>query len=161
MAIQAGAGVPAQRSSGSGNLAELVSVILDKGIVIDAWARVSVIGIEILTVEARVVVSSVDTYLRYAEAIGLTALAAAPGQQGQGAAGGQQGASQQQELPSRDEVRGYLEDHPEGVDLGEMQAYFDTPREELAGIVQDLVDDREAREDQERYFPANGDEQEA
>jgi hypothetical protein len=156
MAIQAGAGTPAQRSSGSGNLAELVSVILDKGIVIDAWARVSVIGIEILTVEARVVVSSVDTYLRYAEAIGLTALAAAPGQQGQ-AAGGQQGASQQQ-LPSRDEVMGYLEDHPEGVDLGEMQAYFDAPREELAGIVQDLVDDREAREDQEQYFPASGEE---
>src|ERR671933_1265419 len=158
--------MPAQRSGGvqkmggASGLADVLQVVLEQGIVVDAWARVSVIGIEILTVEARVVVASVDTYLRYAEAIGLTALAAAPGQQGQGAAGGQQGASQQQELPSRDEVRGYLEDHPEGVDLGEMQAYFDTPREELAGIVQDLVDDREAREDQERYFPANGDEQE-
>ena len=51
--------------------------ILDKGIVIDAWVRISVIGIEVLAIEARVVVASVETYLRYAEAIGLTANAAA------------------------------------------------------------------------------------
>src|SRR5918911_665054 len=67
-----------QRTAGSSSLAELLNIILDKGIVIDAWARVSVVGIEILTIEARVVVASVETYLRYAEAIGLTALAAAP-----------------------------------------------------------------------------------
>lgn len=65
-------------SSGSGTLAEVIDLILDKGIVIDAWVRVSLVGIEILTVEARVVIASVDTYLRYAEAIGLTATAAAP-----------------------------------------------------------------------------------
>jgi len=68
---------PVQRQPGPGSLAELINVILDKGIVIDAWARVSVVGIEILTIEARVVVASVETYLRYAEAIGLTALAIA------------------------------------------------------------------------------------
>jgi hypothetical protein len=59
-------------------LAEVVDRILDKGIVIDAWAKVSLVGIELLSVEARVVIASVETYLKYAEAIGLTAAAAAP-----------------------------------------------------------------------------------
>jgi len=56
-------------SPSSSSLAEVLDRILDKGIVIDVWARVSVVGIEILTVEARVVVASVDTYLHYAEEI--------------------------------------------------------------------------------------------
>jgi len=46
--------------------------ILDKGIVIDAWVRVSLVGIDLITVEARVVVASIDTYLRYADALGLS-----------------------------------------------------------------------------------------
>jgi gas vesicle structural protein len=50
-------------------LADVIDVILDKGIVIDAYVRVSLIGIEILTVDARIVVASVDTYLRFAEAV--------------------------------------------------------------------------------------------
>jgi hypothetical protein len=50
-------------------LAEVVDRILDKGIVVDAWARVSLVGIEILTIEARVVAASVDTFLHYAEEI--------------------------------------------------------------------------------------------
>jgi hypothetical protein len=50
------------------SLADVVEVILDKGLVIDAYARVSVVGIELLTIDARMVVSSVDTYLRFAEA---------------------------------------------------------------------------------------------
>jgi gas vesicle structural protein len=60
-----------QKSTNSSSLAEVIDRILDKGIVIDAFARVSVVGIEILTVEARVVIASVDTWLRYAEAVGL------------------------------------------------------------------------------------------
>jgi hypothetical protein len=67
-----------QRTSDSGGLAEIVERILDKGIVIDAWVKVSLVGIEVLTIEARVVVASVETYLKYAEAVGLTASAAAP-----------------------------------------------------------------------------------
>jgi len=51
------------------SLAEVLDRILDKGIVVDLWARVSLIGIEILTVEARVVVAGVDTFLHYAEEI--------------------------------------------------------------------------------------------
>jgi hypothetical protein len=50
-------------------LADVLEVILDKGIVIDAYVRVSLIGIEILTIDARIVVASVDTYLRFAEAV--------------------------------------------------------------------------------------------
>jgi hypothetical protein len=56
-------------------LAEVIDRILDKGIVIDAWVRVSLLGLELLTVEARVVVAGVETYLKYAEAVGLTASA--------------------------------------------------------------------------------------
>jgi len=67
-----------EKTMGSSSLAEVVDRILDKGIVIDAWVRVSLVGIELLAVEARVVIASVETYLKYAEAIGLTASAAAP-----------------------------------------------------------------------------------
>jgi gas vesicle structural protein len=49
------------------SLAEVLDRILDKGIVVDVWARVSLVGIEILTVESRVVVASVDTFLHYSE----------------------------------------------------------------------------------------------
>jgi hypothetical protein len=49
-------------------LADVVEVILDKGLVIDAYVRVSLVGIELLTIDARIVIASVDTYLRFAEA---------------------------------------------------------------------------------------------
>ncbi len=51
-------------------LADVIEVILDKGLVIDAYVRVSLIGIELLTIDARIVIASVDTYLRFAEAVG-------------------------------------------------------------------------------------------
>ncbi len=51
------------------SLAEVLDRILDKGIVVDLWVRVSLVGIELLTIEARVVVASVDTFLHYAEEI--------------------------------------------------------------------------------------------
>jgi gas vesicle structural protein len=54
---------------GGGSLAEVIDIILDKGLVIDAYVRVSLIGIEILTIDARIVIASVDTYLRFAEAV--------------------------------------------------------------------------------------------
>ncbi|MDD5496929.1 MAG: gas vesicle structural protein GvpA [Atribacterota bacterium] len=64
-----------EKSMASSSLAEVLDRILDKGVVVDVWARVSLVGIEILSVEARVVVASVETYLKYAEAVGLTATA--------------------------------------------------------------------------------------
>ncbi|MBB4686237.1 gas vesicle structural protein GvpA [Amycolatopsis jiangsuensis] len=57
-----------QRGPGTGNLYDILELILDKGLVIDAFVRVSLVGIELLTVDARIVVASVDTYLRFAEA---------------------------------------------------------------------------------------------
>ncbi len=65
-----------EKSIASSSLAEVVDRILDKGIVIDAYVRVSLVGIELLAIEARIVVAGVDTYLKYAEAVGLTAGAA-------------------------------------------------------------------------------------
>ena len=62
-----------EKTIGSTSLAEVVDRILDKGIVVDAWVRVSLVGIELLAIEARIVVASVDTWLKYAEAVGLTA----------------------------------------------------------------------------------------
>jgi len=56
------------RRPASGSLAEVVDIILDKGLVIDAYVRVSLVGIELLTIDIRVVVASVDTYLHFAEA---------------------------------------------------------------------------------------------
>jgi hypothetical protein len=66
------------RPSGS-SLAEVVDTILDKGLVIDAFVRVSLVGIDLLTVDARVVVASVDTYLRFAEAVNRVDLAESGG----------------------------------------------------------------------------------
>ena len=63
-------------------LADVIEVILDKGLVIDAYVRVALIGIEILTIDARIVIASVDTYLRFAEAVGRLNLAEADDSQG-------------------------------------------------------------------------------
>jgi hypothetical protein len=52
------------------SLADVIDVILDKGLVIDVYVRVSLVGIELLTIDARIVIASVDTYLRFAEAVG-------------------------------------------------------------------------------------------
>ena len=58
-----------QRAPSPSGLADVLDVILDKGLVIDAYVRVSVIGIEVITIDARIVIASVDTYLRFAEAV--------------------------------------------------------------------------------------------
>lgn len=59
----------ANRTPDSSGLAEVLDRILDKGMVVDVWARINLVGIEILTIEARVVIASVDTFLHYAEEI--------------------------------------------------------------------------------------------
>jgi hypothetical protein len=58
-----------QRAPSPSGLADVVDLILDKGLVIDAYVRVAVIGIELITIDARIVVASVDTYLRFAGAV--------------------------------------------------------------------------------------------
>jgi len=64
-----------EKSVPSATLVEIVDRILDKGLVVDAWAKVSLVGIEILTIELRAVVASVETWIKYAEAVGLTVAA--------------------------------------------------------------------------------------
>jgi len=58
-----------QRAPSPSGLADVLDLILDKGLVIDAFVRISVIGIELITIDARIVIASVDTYLRFAEAV--------------------------------------------------------------------------------------------
>ena len=58
-----------QRAPSPSGLADVIDLILDKGLVIDAYVRIAVIGIELITIDARIVIASVDTYLRFAEAV--------------------------------------------------------------------------------------------
>jgi gas vesicle structural protein len=81
MAVATRGGGYAARPQPSG-LADVIDVILDKGLVIDAYVRVSLIGIEILTIDARIVIASVDTYLRFAEAVNRLDLTEADQSQG-------------------------------------------------------------------------------
>jgi len=165
MAISSYAGAPAgraqqtltprpavQKMGGSSGLAEVLHVVLEKGIVVDVWIRVSIIGIEILTVEIRAVIASVDTYLRYAEAIGLTALASAPrSEQMPQLPGLLPGLG----APSDEEIIAYLEAHPDGVRLSELQAYFGADRSELESMLNRLVAEGAAQQDPARrvYLP--------
>ena len=82
IAQQSGGYLARPNSGGGGGLAEVIDIILDKGLVIDAYVRVSLIGIEILTIDARIVIASVDTYLRFAEAVGRLDLQASDDSQG-------------------------------------------------------------------------------
>jgi hypothetical protein len=70
--------MPVERASGGTSLIDVLDRVLDKGIVIDAWVRVSLVGIDLITVEARVVVASIDTYLKYSEAVGTVTPIAKP-----------------------------------------------------------------------------------
>ena len=68
-----------QRAETTTSLIDVLDRVLDKGIVIDAWVRVSIVGIDLLTVEARVVVASIKTYLQYSDVFALAAPAAPRG----------------------------------------------------------------------------------
>jgi hypothetical protein len=70
--------MPVERTTGGTSLIDVLDRVLDKGIVIDAWVRVSLVGIDLITVEARVVVASIDTYLKYSEAVGSVAAVSKP-----------------------------------------------------------------------------------
>lgn len=76
-----------ERTPSGSSLIDVLDRVLDKGIVIDAWVRVSLVGIDLVTVEARVVVASIDTYLKYSEAVGITAPVSRPREVGAGSGG--------------------------------------------------------------------------
>ena len=67
-----------ERAAAGSSLIDVLDRVLDKGIVIDAYVRVSLVGIDLVSVEARIVVASVETYLKFAEAIGITGFASRP-----------------------------------------------------------------------------------
>ena len=67
-----------ERTPSGSSLIDVLDRVLDKGIVIDAWVRVSLVVIDLLTVEARIVVASIDTYLKYADAVGMMAPGSRP-----------------------------------------------------------------------------------
>lgn len=99
MPMKPGQGGPAPRPKRQADLADLLDRVLGKGLVIDAWVRCSLANTEVITCQARVVVASLDTYLRYAEAIALTAL---PPE-----------SDRLQQHPSDDELSPYLKNSPE------------------------------------------------
>jgi hypothetical protein len=113
MSVVSSSASPPQAASG-GTLADVVGLILDKGLVIDIYVRVSLVGIEILTIDARVVVASVDTYLRFAEAAGRLNLEASqkPGlpELIYGVASGRSRSKAPAELEPADEVSQLLAD---------------------------------------------------
>ena len=136
--------------SEAASLAELVDVILDKGIVIDAWTRVSVLGLELLTIEARMVVTSVETYLRYADAIARLTPAAAPPRQWVVS-----GGENEPDRVLEGEVLRRLWEHPEGLPPASLQALLDAPRERVNEILDHLAEEQKVRRDEEHdlYLP--------
>lgn len=139
-------GRPAQSG---GSLVDLIDRILDKGLVIDAWARVSLVGIELLTIEARIVVASVNTYLTYAEAIGQMPLVSPPQSL-------EASSTPALPRPTDDQILGYLDNHPEGVQQAQLEAHFEQPRADIQDIMSRLTADHRASWDMQRglYFPA-------
>jgi hypothetical protein len=66
------------RTAGSTNLVDVIERVLDKGVVIDAWVRVSLVGLDLLTIETRIVVASIETYLQYSQPLGAAMSVARP-----------------------------------------------------------------------------------
>jgi gas vesicle structural protein len=141
---------PVRKMSESASLAELVDVILDKGIVIDAWTRVSVLGLELLTIETRMVVTSVETYLRYADAIARITPAAPPSRQWVVS-----GGENEDDRVLEGEVLRRLWEHPEGLPPASLQALLDAPRERVTEILDHLAEEQKVRRDEEHdlYLP--------
>jgi gas vesicle structural protein len=141
---------PGRKMSESASLAELVDVILDKGIVIDTWTRLSVLGLELLTIEARMVVTSVETYLRYADAIARITPAASPPRQWVAS-----GGDNEQDRVLEGEVLRRLWEHPEGLPPASLQALLDAPRERVNEILGHLAEEQKVRRDEEHdvYLP--------
>jgi len=105
-----------QRAPSPSGLVDVVDLILDKGLVIDAYVRISVIGIELITIDARIVIASVDTYLRFAEAVnrvdltqtemaGLQELREGKGGGGNGKPGGSPEAAKQEARSSKEGLK--------------------------------------------------------
>ncbi len=117
------------------NLADVVDTILDKGLVIDAYVRVSLVGIELLTIDARVVIASVDTYLRFAEAVNRLDLS----------------EGQQHGLPD------LLEDVNKGGAKSRTSGALEAAWEKLSGLLNSDSDDESDEDDEYEREPAHRD----
>ncbi|GAB2829360.1 hypothetical protein GCM10022221_29870 [Actinocorallia aurea] len=142
MSVQSyrGAPSPVERAPGGG-LADVVALILDKGLVIDAFVRVSLVGIEVITIDARIVVASVDTFLRFAEATNRLNLY----EEGKGGEG----------LP--DLVEDVTEGGTQKVAQGKARGVIEATKEAFSGLSQDDDDDGRAEyaeEEEEERAPA-------
>ncbi|WIX75120.1 gas vesicle protein GvpJ [Amycolatopsis carbonis] len=123
-AIQPSGGGGGLDRPSSSSLADVIDTILDKGLVIDAYVRVSLVGIELLTIDARIVVASVDTYLRFAEAVNRLDIS----------------GTEQKGLPD------LLEDVTSGGAKAKTRGALDAAGDKLRGI---LGDDEDEDEDEE------------
>jgi hypothetical protein len=132
MAIQPSGGGAVQRQQETSSLADVVGTILDKGVVIDIFARVSLVGIELLRVDARVVVASVDTYLRFAEAANRLQL----------------GSEEPQQL--KDVVGDISESGSEGVAKGKTQGVLEAGADKLSDFLSSDDDEGEQEEEPSR-----------
>src|SRR5918997_4014925 len=123
---------------GSNSLADVVELILDRGLVIDVFVRVSLVGIEILTVDARIVVASVDTFLRFAEATNRLDL------YGKGKGG--------KDLPEL--MQGITESGSKGKTSGALDAAVDKVGDMLGSGREERTEERAEREEAPRRRPA-------
>jgi gas vesicle structural protein len=154
MSIQstAGGGAASRTSPGGGALGEVLDRVLDKGIVIDAWASVSLLGIEILSIQAQVVVASVETYLKYAQAVG--SLSAPQVEQPKIAA--KAGAAEvspspaSESLPSEDELVKYLGANTGGLRIEQLAEHFHAPKEQVEHALLHLIEEHKVRRDAAR-----------
>jgi hypothetical protein len=104
-----------QRAPSPSGLADVVELILDKGLVIDAYVRIAVIGIELITIDARIVIASVDTYLRFAEAVNRLDLSETGGADITDLRGGNGNGARKKLSGAEDKVEGAVEGVKEKV----------------------------------------------
>jgi hypothetical protein len=123
------------RSPNPSGLADVLNIILDKGLVIDAYVRVSLVGIELLTIDARIVIASVDTYLRFAEAVNRLDLTQ---------------TGQQQTLP------GLIEDLQETSANKKTKGMLEGAKEKLFGEDDEDDDSGDARRTRQRARSSSG-----
>jgi hypothetical protein len=154
---------------GGGTLADVLDTVLDKGIVIDAWASVSLLGIEIVSIQAKVIVASVETYLKYAQMVtGEGGLASAKPKQMPVEAAPQKPAERPaaalpeprpaEHVPSEDELIKYLGEHSSGLRIDQIAEHFHVPRNEVETSVGHLVHEHRVRKDEGRnlFLPVKG-----
>jgi hypothetical protein len=112
-------------------LADVLDLILDKGLVIDLYVRVSLVGIELLTIDARIVVASVDTYLRFAEAVGRLNI---------------------DQDESKESLPELMQDMTKGVSKSKAGGALEAAKEKVEGIFKD--DDEDSDDDERERRPA-------